>query len=227
MAVQRFQRRGGAPPATRHRRQQQAYKASGSYSSSRSGGHKEAASSSSSSAAATATPHLSFGNFDFQEFHRIGQRGGGVRELHSLLRAARGKKHYQDGELLKSRRGAEERKGSLLHTAVLRASGTKVKDDPVKLSRALAKRRQKKRQSAKRWAKRVEALEKSVDSCVKDFREGKKKKSGFLSNKEAKKKSKLALKEASGGGKKGGGRDRGGGRSGGGRGGGGGKRGRK
>lgn len=106
--------------------------------------------------------NVSFGNFDFHEFHNAQQRGGGVRELSSLLRASRRQKRL-DEDRLTTRGGAAERRGDLLKTAMMRLRGEKVKDDPSKLSKALAKRRQRKRQSAKKWAKRIDALHQSVE----------------------------------------------------------------
>lgn len=110
---------------------------------------------------------ISFGSFDFQEFHNAGQRGGGVRELSKCLRTARHKKRLQE-EQLQSREGIQQRREDLLIRAARRAVGERIKDDPSKISKALAKRRNRKRQSAKRWEKRVQALQHSVDHCVED-----------------------------------------------------------
>lgn len=110
---------------------------------------------------------LSFGAFEFQEFHTLGQRGGGVRELSQCLRSAQQKKRQQE-EMLQTRDGIQQRREDLLRRATLRAVGEKVKDDPSKLSKALAKRRSRKRQSAKKWAKRLEALQHSVEHCVEE-----------------------------------------------------------
>lgn len=110
---------------------------------------------------------LSFGNFDFQELKSLGKRGGGVRELSTLLRQARSKATHHS-EMLRTRSGAAQRGDDLMQAAMQRASGVKVKDDPHKISKALAKRRNKKRQSAKRWATRIQNLEKSVENVVKD-----------------------------------------------------------
>lgn len=110
---------------------------------------------------------LSFGNFEFQELKSVGKRGGGVRELSSLLRQAR-RKASSHAEMLHTREGAEMRSNDLLSAAMQRAAGLKVKDDAQKISKALAKRRSKKRQSAKKWAKRMKALEDSVENVVKD-----------------------------------------------------------
>uniref|UniRef100_A0A0A9YM58 Ribosomal RNA-processing protein 14/surfeit locus protein 6 C-terminal domain-containing protein n=1 Tax=Lygus hesperus TaxID=30085 RepID=A0A0A9YM58_LYGHE len=105
--------------------------------------------------------NLSFGNFEMQEMQRLGKRGGGVRELTQLLKQARrGAQTHRT--LLRSRDGAEMRQAQLLSAAVQRVGGAKVKDDPVRLSRALARRRQKKRQSAKQWAKRMQTLHEAV-----------------------------------------------------------------
>lgn len=111
--------------------------------------------------------NLSFGNFAFQALETVGQRGGGVRELSSLLRQARRRASSQRDQL-RTRKGIEERNDYLLSTAMQRAAGKKIKDDPHKLNKALAKRRSKKKQSAKRWAKRLRQLEDSVENVVKD-----------------------------------------------------------
>lgn len=110
---------------------------------------------------------LSFGNFDFQDMKNIGQRGGGMRELATLLRQAR-RKATQSNAQLRTREGIQQRNVDLLSTALQRASGKKVKDDAAKLSKAMAKRRSKKRQSAKKWAKRLKTLEDSVENVVRD-----------------------------------------------------------
>ncbi|KPA79165.1 hypothetical protein ABB37_05668 [Leptomonas pyrrhocoris] len=110
---------------------------------------------------------ISFGNFEFQEMKSLGKRGGGVRELSSLLRQAR-RKASNYAEMLHTHEGAEARSGELISAAMQRAAGLKVKDDAQRITRALAKRRSKKRQSAKRWAKRIKGLEDSVENIVKD-----------------------------------------------------------
>ncbi|KPI86030.1 hypothetical protein ABL78_4899 [Leptomonas seymouri] len=110
---------------------------------------------------------LSFGNFEFQDMKSLGKRGGGVRELSSLLRQAR-RKAANYADMLHTREGVEMRSNELLSAALQRAAGLKVKDDAQRISRALAKRRSKKRQSAKRWAKRIKGLEDSVENVVKD-----------------------------------------------------------
>ncbi|GET88957.1 hypothetical protein, conserved [Leishmania tarentolae] len=110
---------------------------------------------------------LSFGNFEFQEMKSLGKRGGGVRELSSLLRQAR-RKAATHVDMLHTRQGAEMRSEDLLSAAIQRSAGMKVKDDPHRIAKALAKRRSKKRQSAKRWAKRIQHLEDSVENAVKD-----------------------------------------------------------
>jgi hypothetical protein len=110
---------------------------------------------------------LSFGNFEFQEMKSLGKRGGGVRELSSLLRQAR-RKASTHAEMLHTREGAEMRSNELLSAAMQRAAGLKVKDDAQRITKALAKRRSKKRQSAKKWAKRIKGLEDSVENVVKD-----------------------------------------------------------
>ncbi|KAG5503460.1 hypothetical protein JKF63_05599 [Porcisia hertigi] len=110
---------------------------------------------------------LSFGNFDFQEMKSLGKRGGGVRELSSLLRQAR-RKAVTHADMLHTRLGAEKRSEDLLCAAMQRSAGLKVKDDPHRIAKALAKRRSKKRQSAKRWAKRIKHLKDSVENVVKD-----------------------------------------------------------
>ncbi|CCW62554.1 unnamed protein product [Phytomonas sp. EM1] len=110
---------------------------------------------------------ISFGNFDFQDMKNVGQRGGGMRELASLLRQAR-RKVAGHKQLLHSREGIQLRNRDLLSAAAQRAAGIKVKDDPQRLAKSIAKRKSKKRQSAKRWAKRVKHLEDSVENVVKD-----------------------------------------------------------
>lgn len=109
--------------------------------------------------------HLTFGTFDFQEHHRLGQRGGGVRELAALLRAARHQKRYESVQL-SSPSGVSTRSNELLEKALQRAQGKKIKDDPTRIAKALAKRRSKKRASAKKWSERIAALQKSVDDVV-------------------------------------------------------------
>eukprot|EP00796_Vickermania_ingenoplastis_P007459 gene7459-5255_t len=163
---------------------------------------------------------LSFGAFDFQEYHNVGQRGGGVRELSSLLRAAR-KQHSEKEGQLRSREGVQHRQQDLLQTAMKRALGEKIKDDPARLSKALAKRRSKKRQSAKKWAKRIEALHHSVEKAVEDTRQGKRipkfGKKGGAGAKSAKRDAKKGGggKETSGKQKFGSGKNKGGGKGGG------------
>ncbi|CAJ1025752.1 Surfeit locus protein 6, putative [Leishmania lindenbergi] len=110
---------------------------------------------------------LSFGNFEFQEMKSLGKRGGGVRELSSLLRQARRKAATHAG-MLHTQQGAKMRSEDLLSAAVQRSAGMKVKDDPHLIAKALAKHRRTKRQSAKRWAKRIKHLEDSVENVVKD-----------------------------------------------------------
>lgn len=97
----------------------------------------------------------------------LGRRGGGVRELSSLLRQAR-RKASNHAEMLHTREGAEMRSNDLISAAMQRAAGLKVKDDAQRITKALAKRRSKKRQSAKKWAKRIKGLEDSVENVVKD-----------------------------------------------------------
>ncbi|RNF07581.1 secreted protein [Trypanosoma rangeli] len=109
--------------------------------------------------------NLSFGNFEFEEMKRVGQRGGGVRELASLLRHAK-RQTESHASLLGSETGLEKRQADLLDIALRRASGAKVKDDPKRLAKALAKRRNKKRRSAKKWAGRIEKLQQSVNTVV-------------------------------------------------------------
>ncbi|CBZ27446.1 conserved hypothetical protein [Leishmania mexicana MHOM/GT/2001/U1103] len=110
---------------------------------------------------------LSFGNFEFQEMKSLGKRGGGVRELSSLLRQAR-RKAATHADMLHTRQGAEMRSEDMLSAAMQRSAGMKVKDDAHRIAKALAKRRSKKRQSAKRWASRIKRLEDSVENVVKD-----------------------------------------------------------
>lgn len=102
----------------------------------------------------------------------MGQRGGGVRELSTLLRAARQEKVEREKQL-SSRDGVAVRANDLLSRATKRAQGEKIKDDPVRLAKALAKRKSKKRQSAKKWASRIEALHKSVENVVADRQKNK------------------------------------------------------
>ncbi|KAH8606388.1 putative Surfeit locus protein 6 [Trypanosoma vivax] len=111
--------------------------------------------------------NLSFGNFEFDEIKRTGQRGGGVRELSRSLRRAqqRAALHTQ---LLYTPGGVEERNAELLDTATRRAAGEKVKDDPKRLAKALARRRNKKRRSAKKWTRRMEQLKQSVDDVLEE-----------------------------------------------------------
>lgn len=139
---------------------------------------------------------ISFGNFEFQEMKSIGKRGGGVRELSSLLRQAR-RKAATHADMLHTRQGAELRSEDLISAAMQRAAGLKVKDDPHRIAKALAKRRSKKRQSAKRWAKRIKHLEDSVENIVKDRSIQKQTMKAW---KEAKVRAKEKTREASGGG---------------------------
>ncbi|EKF39469.1 hypothetical protein MOQ_000296 [Trypanosoma cruzi marinkellei] len=111
--------------------------------------------------------NLSFGNFEFEEMKRVGRRGGGVRELATLLRHAK-RQTEAHASMLGSEEGLERRQADLLDTAMRRAVGVKVKDDPKRLARALAKRRNKKRSSAKKWAERLEKLQSSVNTVVED-----------------------------------------------------------
>ncbi|KEG06116.1 secreted protein [Trypanosoma grayi] len=111
--------------------------------------------------------NLSFGNFEFEDMKRLGKRGGGVRELASLLRHAQ-RQRTAHSALLSTEEGIEQRNAELLGTAMQRAAGMKVKDDPKRLAKALAKRRNKKRSSAKKWAGRLQKLQQSVDSVVED-----------------------------------------------------------
>lgn len=76
-------------------------------------------------------------------------------------------------EQLSSRDGIAVRANDLLSKATKRAQGEKIKDDPVRLAKALAKRKSKKRQSAKKWASRLEALHKSVENVVADRQKNK------------------------------------------------------
>ncbi|KAG5478010.1 hypothetical protein LSCM4_05408 [Leishmania orientalis] len=139
---------------------------------------------------------LSFGNFEFQEMKSLGKRGGGVRELSSLLRQAR-RKAATHSNMLHTRQGAEMRSEDLLSAAMQRLAGIKVKDDPHRIAKALAKRRSKKRQSAKRWAKRIKSLEDSVENVVKDRSI---QKQTMRARKEAKGRAKEKKREAAGGG---------------------------
>lgn len=129
---------------------------------------------------------LSFGAFEFHEMRNLGQRGGGVRELSQCLRSAREQKRRQE-QLMQTNDGAEMRQKDLLQRAARRAVGEKMKDDPARISKALAKRRSKKRQSAKKWAKRIEALQHSVDHCVEERENNKYKGKKGKKNKEDKK----------------------------------------
>ncbi|CAG9574588.1 conserved hypothetical protein [Leishmania major strain Friedlin] len=148
---------------------------------------------------------LSFGNFEFQEMKSLGKRGGGVRELSSLLRQARRKAAAHAG-MLHTRQGAEMRSEDLLTAAMQRSAGMKVKDDPHRIAKALARRRSKKRQSAKRWARRIRHLEDSVENVVKDRSI---QKQTMKARKEAKIRAKEKKREATGGGGTGRGSDRG------------------
>ena len=121
---------------------------------------------------------LSFGHFEFQTDKPVGQRGGGVRELHSLLKHAR-RKQVRDSVLMQSERGVAHRGEGMLHTALLRVQGHKVKDDASRIAKTLAKRRTKKRKSAKEWAKRRDALQHSVDNIL-ESRHGNKVEKGKL-----------------------------------------------
>ncbi|KAG5477772.1 hypothetical protein LSCM1_05070 [Leishmania martiniquensis] len=139
---------------------------------------------------------LSFGNFEFQEMKSLGKRGGGVRELSSLLRQVH-RTAATHSDMLQTRQGAEMRSEDLLASAMQRLAGVKVKDDPHRIAKALAKRRSKKRQSARRWAKRVKSLEDSVESAVKDRSI---QKQSMKARKEAKGRAKVKRREAAGGG---------------------------
>ena len=110
---------------------------------------------------------LSFGNFDFQEMHSLGKRGGGVREIAALLRHARRREKHH-AELLSHGSGVAIRNDELIATALQRAAGQKVRDDPHRLVRALAKRRNKKRRSAKKWAERLQHLHESAENVVQE-----------------------------------------------------------
>jgi hypothetical protein len=112
--------------------------------------------------------NLSFGNFDFQDMHSIGQRGGGVRELHSLLRHARRTQAQHAVWMQDGATGVERRNIDLLRVAMERTQGRKVRDDPKRLTKALAKKRNRKRSSAKKWAERRKKLEASVENVVTD-----------------------------------------------------------
>ncbi|CBH17538.1 Surfeit locus protein 6, putative [Trypanosoma equiperdum] len=120
-----------------------------------------------STATASIPLNLSFGNFDFDETKRLGQRGGGVRELAKSLRRAQ-RQAAAHSQMLKNRGGLEQRNAELLGTAMRRAAGERVKDDPKRLAKALAKRRSKKRTSARKWAGRLEQIQQSVDNVVED-----------------------------------------------------------
>lgn len=154
--------------------------------------HRVRASSSSSPPPPPATTEeaipiaLSFGAFEFHEMRNLGQRGGGVRELSQCLRSAREQKRRQE-LLMQTNDGAEQRQKDLLQRAARRAVGEKMKDDPARISKALAKRRSQKRQSAKKWAKRIEALQHSVDHCVEERENNKYKGKKGRKNKEDKK----------------------------------------
>nr|CCC95196.1 conserved hypothetical protein [Trypanosoma congolense IL3000] len=111
--------------------------------------------------------NLSFGNFEFNESKRFGQRGGGMRELSAALRKAQQRAAIHS-QMLQRKGGLEERNADLLGTAIRRAAGERVKDDPKRLAKALAKRRSKKRSSAKKWAGRLEQIKKSVDNVVEE-----------------------------------------------------------
>ncbi|CCW66016.1 unnamed protein product [Phytomonas sp. Hart1] len=135
---------------------------------------------------------ISFGNFDFQDLKSVGQRGGGMRELASLLRQAR-RKVAGHKTLLHSRAGIQMRNRDLLQDAAQRVVGIKVKNDPQRLAKSIAKRKNKKRQSAKRWAKRVKQIEDSVENVVKDRTNAK---NVYRMRKEASKKEKIKRREA-------------------------------
>jgi hypothetical protein len=119
--------------------------------------------------------NLSFSNFEFNVDKRVGACGGGVRELNALLRESKRKQRaYQ--AVAGTAEGEDWRNQQLIQTAIRRAAGEKIKDDPKRLTKTLAKRRNKKRVSAKRWAKRNEALKASVDTAVENRLAGKKEK---------------------------------------------------
>lgn len=111
--------------------------------------------------------NLSFGSFEFREniISKEGKKGGGVRELFTQLKKAKREKKRFDSQL-ESQEGVESRKAVLVDRALTRLSGEKVRDDVTRLGRKLAKRRQKKRKSARDWKKRLEAVNKSVDEAV-------------------------------------------------------------
>ncbi|RNF20831.1 uncharacterized protein Tco025E_03722 [Trypanosoma conorhini] len=111
--------------------------------------------------------NLSFGNFEFEAMKSVGRRGGGARELASLLRHAK-RQTAAHASQLGSAAGLERRQADLLDVALRRAAGAKVKDDPKRLAKALARRRNKKRSSAKKWAGRMEKLQQSVNTVVED-----------------------------------------------------------
>lgn len=140
---------------------------------------------------------LSFNNFDFQEMKSIGKKGGGVRELYANLKKARQMQTRHTG-MLQSSDGAEERRQQMLSTALDRAAGKKIKDDPKRIAKALAKRRNKKRQSAKKWAQRKRNLQESVDNYVDERRAQKQR---TIASKEAKKNKKAEKRGTSSGGK--------------------------
>lgn len=113
---------------------------------------------------------LSFGNFEFQEEKRVlTGKGGGVRELHTLLAKAKRQQTRARNDL----GAAVSHQKELFDAALVRSTGKRIKDDPVRLQKALAKRRNKKRKSAKQWAERRQQLEASVEDAVQTAREGK------------------------------------------------------
>ena len=122
--------------------------------------------------------NLSFANVEFQD-RRIGQRGGGIRELHSQLRHAQ-RTHARQAMMLQSAEGVEERRRELIDVAIQRASGARVRDDPTRLRRKLARKRSQKRSSAKKWAARGKQLQDSIDNAAENRDEEKKKKSRNL-----------------------------------------------
>eukprot|EP00672_Neobodo_designis_P024761 CAMPEP_0174839690 /NCGR_PEP_ID=MMETSP1114-20130205/8207_1 /TAXON_ID=312471 /ORGANISM="Neobodo designis, Strain CCAP 1951/1" /LENGTH=278 /DNA_ID=CAMNT_0016073817 /DNA_START=32 /DNA_END=869 /DNA_ORIENTATION=+ len=138
---------------------------------------------------------MSFNTFEFQEEKTSQKRGGGVREIHVLLSKAR-KAQRRHEAVAGTYAGEQARLESALETAAQRITGTKIRDDPTRLARALAKRKQKKRKSAKQWAARVEALEKSVDDAVEDVKAGRKVKSNNMSAIKARKDAKSKKKHA-------------------------------
>ena len=115
--------------------------------------------------------NLSFGNIEFQDMKSVGARGGGVRELYSNLRkATKQQAAFSDMLAAGQSDSIEYRRKELLATAIVRASGKKVKDDPTRINKALAKRRQKKRQSAKQWAERKRVIRDSVENAVENHK---------------------------------------------------------